>query len=326
MSDVSGRAGPSQHLDQRRQRDSRPGDRLAGRWLFYALLALAGLSILTLLGLVLGSLPLYMHEVANLCRRSWTVLIAHLPAVGAVVPLAGLMFVLGRGWVSLIRQLRDTQRFVQSLPTRERELPVNLRRLAADLEIAARLDLIQDVRAYSFCYGLLRPRICVTTGLLSLLDEAELRALLLHERHHLRQRDPLRILIGAVLADAIGVLPIVPTLWQRYQVAQEVTADQAAIAGCDSDLPLSSALLKLLTAGGHPRRVPATVGAFSVTEERIARLVHGELTPGETPTGLWVATLLIIAGTLLVGYAGLASMHAFSASPIECANVMAQMY
>lgn len=290
---------------------------------FYVLLILAGLSILTLLSLVVGSLPLYIHEIANLCRRSWSVLAAHLPAVGAVGPLLGLTFVLGRAAVSLIRQLGATRHFMQSLPAREQALPADLRRLAMDLEIVNRLDLIRDTRAYSFCYGLLHPRICVTTGLLSLLDKTELRALLLHECHHLQQRDPLRILVGEVLADAMGILPIVPALWRRYRVAQEVAADQAAIAGCGTDVPLSSALLKLLTAERGPERVPAAVGvSFSVTEERIARLVYGELTPGAASTGSWVATLFIIGGTLLMGYAAMASMHTLSALPAECVNTM----
>lgn len=313
---------------------------------FYALLVTGGLSIFILLSLVISFLPLYMHEIANLCRRSWSVLVAHLPAIGAAIPLLVLMSVLWRGGLSLLRHLRDTRRFLQSLPDRQREFPTRLQQLALDVggtppDIADHLDLIQDARPYSFCYGLLQPRICVTTGLLKLLDDAELRALLLHERHHLRQRDPLRILISGVLSDAMRVLPIVPALLQRYRVAQEVTADQAAIAGCDSDVPLSSALLKLLTAEGDPLTVPAVVGAFSATEERIARLVYGEevargvlsdvlspskgLSKGGLPLSDWLATLLIIAGTVLTSYAGVASMQVLSTFPAECVNTLAML-
>ena len=185
------------------------------------------------------------------------------------------------------------------------------------------VDLIPDARAYSFCHGLLRPRICVTTGLLDLLDDAELRALLLHERHHLRQRDPLRILVSEVAADAMSLLPIARALAQRNRVAQEVAADQAAIAGSDSDVPLSSALLKLLTVGSSRLQIPTAVGAFSATEERIARLVYGDCASDERLTGAWVATVLIVAGTLLMGYAGVAGMHTLSTFPVECANTVA---
>ena len=39
--------------------------------------------------------------------------------------------------------------------------------------------------------GSLIPRICLSTGLMALMSEAELEAVLLHERYHLRSRDPL---------------------------------------------------------------------------------------------------------------------------------------
>jgi beta-lactamase regulating signal transducer with metallopeptidase domain len=289
-------------------------------------LAVAGAGSLVLVGLVIGLMPLYAHEFANICRRSWFVLAAHLPAVGAVIPLLGLAFVFARGGLSLIRQLRDTRRFLQSLPHREHPLPDRLRRLATDLGIIDHLDLIQDLRGYSFCYGLLHPRICVTTGLLGLLDDAELRALLLHERHHLRQHDPLRILLGEVVADAMSLLPIARTLARHHRVAQEVAADQAAIAGSESEVPLSSALLKLLTIESHRLHVPTAVGAFSVTEERIARLVYGEQALSQSSAGPWVATVLVIAGMLLISHAGLANMHALSASPVECVNAVTWLH
>jgi Zn-dependent protease with chaperone function len=226
----------------------------------------------------------------------------------------------------MVQQLREIRRFLRSLPPREPELPARLQCLAAELGITARVDLVRDVQAYSFCYGFLRPRICVTTGLLDLLDEAELRALLLHERHHLRQRDPLRILIARVVGDAINLLPIAGMLVRQYRVAQEVAADQAAIAGCDSEAPLSSALLKLLTINRTRARIPIAVGAFSVTEERIARLVYGERAMGGALTGAWAATILMLVGTLLMGYAGLASMQLLSALPVECMSSMAPAY
>jgi beta-lactamase regulating signal transducer with metallopeptidase domain len=294
------------------------------------LLAIAGISTLTLLGLSGSLLPLYIHEITNLCRRSWPVLAAHLPAVGAIVPLVGLAFVFGQGGLSLIRQLRATRRFLQSLPAEAPELPARLQRLATEIDITHRVDLVQDARTYSFCYGLLRPRICVTTGLLDVLDEAELRALLLHERHHLRQHDPLWILIGDVLADAMSIFPITRVLAQRQRMAQEVAADQAAIIGCDSDVPLSSALLKLLTAQRDRSCVPVAVGAFSVTEERIARLINGQEVRGggsrTARTSAWAGTILIMVGMLFMSYTGLANMHAINTLPVECVNTVTLLH
>ena len=302
------------------------GDWLSGTGAFYALLTVAALGALVLSALVIRLLPLYAHELVNLCRRSWAVLMAHLPLTGAVIPLLGLAFLLGRGGSSLIRQLWAVQRFLRTLPPRERELPAPLHHLAAELELTTRVDLVRDTQAYSFCYGFLRPRICISTGLLALLDEVELRALLLHERHHLHRRDPLRVLIVKVVGDALNVLPLVPVLVQHYRVAQEVAADRAAIAHCGSEAPLSSALLKLLTQGRTPSYLALAVGAFSVTEERIARLVYGARVSNRPWTSAWVTTLLIVMGTLLMGFAGLTGVQVLSTSPVECAAAMTSMY
>jgi Zn-dependent protease with chaperone function len=60
--------------------------------------------------------------------------------------------------------------------------------------------IIADDRPLAFCAGLLRPRVYVSTGAVALLDEPALPAVLVHERHHARRRDPLRLAAGRVVA------------------------------------------------------------------------------------------------------------------------------
>lgn len=52
---------------------------------------------------------------------------------------------------------------------------------------------------FALTYGVLRPRVLASTGLAATLSDAELAAVLAHEREHLRGRDPLK----KVLARAI---------------------------------------------------------------------------------------------------------------------------
>jgi hypothetical protein len=89
--------------------------------------------------------------------------------------------------------------------------------------------VIGDARPLAFCAGLLRPRIYLSTGALTALDEHALRAVLDHERHHARRRDPLRLATGRVLEDALFFVPGLRELARRQQALAELSADEGAI-------------------------------------------------------------------------------------------------
>lgn len=58
-----------------------------------------------------------------------------------------------------------------------------------------------------FCSGWLRPRVFVSTGALFELPNERLRMLVVHQRHHARRRDPLRLLAALAIADGVPFLP-----------------------------------------------------------------------------------------------------------------------
>jgi hypothetical protein len=89
--------------------------------------------------------------------------------------------------------------------------------------------VIDDRRPLAFCAGLLRPRIYVSTGALAVLDERALQAVLDHERHHARRRDPLRLATGRVLEEALFFVPGLRELARRQQALAELSADEGAI-------------------------------------------------------------------------------------------------
>src|SRR5262249_59951379 len=72
---------------------------------------------------------------------------------------------------------------------------------------AARLDVVAGEEAFAVTYGVIRPRILVSTGLTTALTPAEIGAVLAHEREHLRPRDPLRLLAGRLFAAWACYLP-----------------------------------------------------------------------------------------------------------------------
>jgi hypothetical protein len=103
--------------------------------------------------------------------------------------------------------------------------------------------VIDDDRPEAFCAGLFRPRVYITTGALAKLDERGLNAVLVHERHHARRRDPLRLAAGRVIARSLFFLPGVRELRRGQQMLTEVSADESALAASGDRSALARAML-----------------------------------------------------------------------------------
>ena len=151
--------------------------------------------------------------------------------------------------------------------------------------------VIADDRPCAFCHGLLRPRIYVSTGTLAGLRRAELEAVLAHERHHAQRRDPLRLALARVLGEALFFLPALPPLLERYAVAAELAADEAALRDGQAVSSLAGALLTFDEHGA------------AVDPDRVDGLV-GEHPPVGVPTASILSTAAIIIAVVGLGLAG----------------------
>jgi Zn-dependent protease with chaperone function len=147
--------------------------------------------------------------------------------------------------------------------------------------------VIEDERPLAFCAGLLRCNVYVSSGALELLDGPALAAVLAHERHHARSRDPLRLACGRSLAAALLFLPTLRRLVQRQQALAEIGADEAAVLvdGVDR-AALASAMLSFSQAPG--------AGDVGIDPERIDHLL-GERTRWRFPLALSIATAAALA-------------------------------
>ncbi|HUE26193.1 MAG TPA: M56 family metallopeptidase [Solirubrobacteraceae bacterium] len=153
-----------------------------------------------------------------------------------------------------------------------RELTAS-RRLARRLAAGAPEPLkdalvIDDQRPRAFCAGFMRPRIYVSSGALAILDEPALDAVLMHERHHARRRDPLRLAAGRVLAAAMFFVPGLGELGRRQETLAELGADEGAISAAPGNraalaramLTFSDAARPGVATGVDPERVDNLLG------------------------------------------------------------------
>ena len=94
--------------------------------------------------------------------------------------------------------------------------------------------------------GLFTPHIVLSTGLLSVLDENELEAVIYHEQSHVANKDPLKTFLLSTLASALWYIPFIKWSHKRFKVMREVLADQDAIVKNGTPAHIGSALLKMV--------------------------------------------------------------------------------
>jgi Zn-dependent protease with chaperone function len=253
---------------------------------------------------VLGHLGLGVLAAVEYARLDWLFSEPYeLTAVTVVAGSAALALVGGLRVVwPAVRGGRALRRL---LSTVRRPLPAPVRGVAESLGIADRVDVVGTGEAFAVTHGLVRPRILLSAGLVDALDAAELTAVLVHERHHLWRRDPLRLLAARVLAGYGWFLPLLRLWAQRLALRRELAADRAATASTGV-AAVAGALLKLADLPA-----PAAVAAVNPMGNLPDRIAHLE---GQSPTRRALREWLL-AGATLANLAGL------SAAAICCAGL-----
>lgn len=300
---------------------------MKARQFFRSLIVVSVLAILmialSLLGPYVIGLAYHMHDMDHVdgllenillvCFAQpnvsdWSVLLL------VTLPLTMLIWIGIGSAFTLVGSWYKTRRLVRSLLTFAS--PVSSQpwaHLTRTTDLEGRVDLVMVGRPLAFCYGWLRPRICISSGAVEGLSEPEIAAILLHERYHLRRRDPLKSAISSTLTTVFFFLPVIRALRDQYMVAREIEADAYVLHKSTSNQALLSALCKLIlrqrklsrrreiTAGVVATLGSAgttgTVGTASYSDYINQRLDY--LLTGKLPTVLRMAPALLSAFVLL---------------------------
>jgi Zn-dependent protease with chaperone function len=233
-------------------------------------LALAGISAL-LVGEAICTLAVYV--AVPLLTGSAR------PPIACLVPTIVLGGLLAASiWIAadvLHRSLTASRRLARRVQLLGLPITPELREGADAAGLGGRVDLVNASDGFSFVYGLLRPRVAISRGLVARLSAAELRAALEHEHYHVRNRDPLRSLIGAVLAEALFLLPSLSVLRRRYEASRELAADRRAERLCGPRPLLGALLAALEEPGWRAAPVSAPLGDPDLLSIRLTRIETG---------------------------------------------------
>lgn len=97
-----------------------------------------------------------------------------------------------------------------------------------------------------FCAGLISPRIYVFRGAIEKLTTLELEAVLLHEKHHLKNRLPFKKLVVRLIVSILFFIPILQDMLRQFLIEAEIVADSYAIQHQGHRRGIAGALQKML--------------------------------------------------------------------------------
>lgn len=211
-------------------------------------------------------------------------------AVRLALVAAGLALLVLLCWVLLaasaaVLRARKRQRTLLSLLAR------------GDPKVPGAL-VVDHAPAAAYCVPGLRSHIVISTGTLDLLDQAELAAVLNHERAHVRERHDLVLLPFTALRRAFPWASLPRRAQCSVGLLIEMLADDYARRNCPAR-ELATALIRVgsLGAGAAPSGALAVTAEPAEVATRVARL----LTPApRLPRPAVVAVCVVSAALVLI--------------------------
>jgi Zn-dependent protease with chaperone function len=150
--------------------------------------------------------------------------------------------------------------------------------------------VVDHPAAAAYCVPGLRSTIVISAGALDLLDQAELAAVLAHERAHLRERHDLVLLPFTALLRAFRWTGVAREAHAAVGLLVEMLADDRALRHRPA-LELVTALLRVGAAGG----VDAPAGALAAADGQVAARVSRLLRPAPRLPVLALALIAVAA-------------------------------
>lgn len=154
----------------------------------------------------------------------------------------------------------------------------------------------KNEEAIIFCFGFFRKKICVSSKLVEKLSIQELAAVLLHEKSHIRNNDPLKLFAVKIISGVLFFVPGIDLLQKQFILFSELSADEFAACDFQKRDQLIKAFYKMLKLKEEfVVRNGAALSFFTITEERITQLVDHKHNPSLNLSFTW----FIISAALL---------------------------
>lgn len=183
----------------------------------------------------------------------------------------------------LIKLIVQTRKFSkQYLIHVKHKHSLKLRQIISNLNFdKKRIVEVRDSRPVVFCFGLLRPKVCISNGLVKILSKDELTAVLLHEHSHMIANEPLKLFIIKLFYSVFFFLPGIKTYVNKYVTFSELAADELATNNFTDRSKLAKAIFKISAEEEkHLLRSELALSFFTSTiAERVNKLSDSNYVP-----------------------------------------------
>lgn len=239
-------------------------------------LGMISLSVIGLLALVCQKyLPFLFHSTIYYCQNIIrNVSVQLLPTQVGEPFFIGLLIIFG---LIIIRFFTLTHNFLKERKKFQHATfsDGELQKIAWGLRIENKVRVINDHKPLAICFGIFQPKIYISSGLLKIVNNGELRVILAHEKYHLESRDNLLMLIAFVIQSFFPFFPIIKDFIKHYRIQRELEADTYAITNQNENRFLISALEKLIRNEPQNALIASSgLGVFDTLETRIRYLVY----------------------------------------------------
>ena len=118
--------------------------------------------------------------------------------------------------------------------------------LIKNLDWKENILVVSNQNPFAFCFGFLKPKIILSSGLTKIMNRRELTAVINHEKYHLEHKDALVLLLAKAVQSLFPFFPFISDCLKNYNIEKETMADELAIEMENGRNSLVTALKKLL--------------------------------------------------------------------------------
>lgn len=238
--------------------------------LFSSMLAISGI----ILFLIIKKFSPLLGHAAYYCQSLFTDSnMTHIPYFFTIIPIALVVTIL-TGSIIKFLTLSIKAKILQHKLISRVTINKKVLKIIVDLGIANETIVIKSTDKFAFCLGIRRPKIYISTGLITLLSTKELEAVLRHEQYHLISRDTITQIIVSVTSTLFPFFPLIGDLKRKYKIEREIAADKFSVAKIKERQSLVSALRKLLAFPTIEAATTVRIADQDTIEPRIYSLVN----------------------------------------------------
>lgn len=219
----------------------------------------------------------FISHAAFYCQTLFKLHMVPVPYLVSVAPLVilAIVFVIALSKFGiLIAKTHYFRRTLQVNITTEKRLRILLKRL----RLEEKTVVIQTQEKLAFCLGIKRPKIYLSTGLLTQLSLKEIEVILRHEQYHVDNHDTLIMILALLTHSLFPFFPLLGDLIMKYRIEREVAADNFAVQSVGETASLLSVFKKFLSSPTVGSLALAAIADQDTLEHRIYTLTNRRYT------------------------------------------------